>query len=161
MTFWIFILFLSIVIFQDFKERKVYWWAFPGLLISAYFSFNIVSTDALLSNFLFVATQLLGITIYIRFREKRWVWMGDKYLGLGDILFFLIPLILFAPINFVLFFMISLFIGILVYTFIKVSLNKNITIPLAGLQALMLIVYLACIHLKIAPQFDNDTWLLR
>ena len=161
MTFWVFIMFLALVVYQDFKERMVYWWVFPLLLILAYFTYSIVNIEAITSNFLFVITQLLGVTLYIRFREKQWLWMGDKYLGLGDILFFLLPVVLLAPANFVVFFMSSLLLGIFVYLIVRVGFKKSITIPLAGLQASMMMAYIGGIQLNVLPEFNNDAWVLK
>jgi hypothetical protein len=87
--------------------------------------------------------------------------MGEKYLGLGDILFFLVPMLFFAPANFVVFFMGSLVLSMLAFVLIKVSFKKRITIPLAGVQALMMLGYIASIQVNWLPEFNNDAWVLR
>ena len=96
---------LSVIIYQDFKSREISWFLIPLLL-------TIGCTNALINidftsfltyssiNLTTVILNLLGVTIFVSLKEKKITNIVDSYLGLGDILFFLVLTVLFSPINF-------------------------------------------------------------
>jgi hypothetical protein len=106
--------------------------------------------------------MILGtLTLYFLLKHRRIVNITDQYLGMGDILFFLILALYLSVLNFLLFFVGSLlFAGIYQALIIKYR-NNNRHIPLAGLQALLLIPFLVsdwwCFHQGVT----DDYWLLR
>jgi hypothetical protein len=137
------VLILAFIAYQDFKFRAVTWFLFPLLaiviIIENYFLLPLsLLFYPFLINFLFFGIQLVLITIYLSLKKKTLIKVWENYLGLGDILFFIILCLFFSPINFILFYLISLVFTILA-VFIINRRSKVITlIPLAGIQSLML-----------------------
>ena len=135
-------LLISVVV-QDFKYRGVTWWIYPLLLLaSALYSLNYLTWKDLLTNTFFnigfITFQLVLLTLYFSVKNKRIVWVTKGYLGMGDILFFLIMAFLFSPGNYIIFYIASLFIVLIFSLFIKSFLKGNI--PLAGMQAGVLVL---------------------
>lgn len=133
---------------EDLKERAIsllYLGSF-ALFALAYGIFK-NGMPAFLINFgwnlLFITSQLLLLTLYCSIKEGKVVNIADRYLGWGDILF-LVPLCcLFTTIwllPFYLFSLIAVLAVFLIYQLLKK--DKNITVPLAGGQAICLIVWL-------------------
>jgi len=94
-----------------------------------------------------VVVQLIGITLWMSWKERALVNIADRYLGWGDILFFIPMALLFPPIFFVYFYVGSLLmilVGFLLYQ--AIAPNPMSTIPLAGGLALCLIVTLLFIY---------------
>src|SRR5690606_28427269 len=118
--FVIFIGLLSVVIYQDFKNREISWFLIPLLLI-------IGVTNALISidykdfltyagiNLTIVILNLLSVTLFISIKEKKIKNIIDTYLGLGDVLFFFVLTVLFSPFNFIIFFIGSVLLTSIVY----------------------------------------------
>lgn len=153
---------LSVVIYQDFKNREISWFLIPLLLI-------IGITNALISidykdfltyagiNLAIVMLNLLGVTLFISLKEKKIKNIIDTYLGLGDILFFFVLTVLFSPFNFILFFIGSILLTSLVYIIVMLfDKIKQPLIPLAGAMSLVLIVALAFQHFYPSLNFYQD-----
>ena len=153
---------LSVVIYQDFRNREISWFLIPLLLI-------VGISNALLSidfkefltytgiNLSMVILNLLGVTLIISIKEKKIKNIINSYLGLGDILFFLVLTILFSPFNFIIFFMGSVLFTSLIYGgIILFNKNKQTLIPLAGAMSLMLIIALVFQHLNSSVNFYQD-----
>lgn len=136
---------LLIIILQDYKDRKVYWFLYPlfGLLVlSIQMIHNNIYAVVLncLINFLFVITLLLFASIYSRIRIKK--HLINESIGLGDIFFFVAISFAFAPISFLILFVFSLLFSLSLHLFLN-SKKNDITVPLAGHMALFFgIVYL-------------------
>lgn len=89
--------------------------------------------------------------------------LTSGYLGWGDVLFLLAISFYFSPFNYILFYVLSLLI-VLIYTVITGLIDnkgKQLEIPLAGLQALIL-----CMILILSIFYPNvilydDTWIYR
>ena len=151
---------LVLITYQDFKLRAVYWWIFPLLLISLC-SYKSMETggrqmlDDLLHNISFLGSQLLFLIGYFSLKERKWVNIFEHYLGLGD-LFFLISITVYLSfLNYVLFYLLSLFaivfFTVVTHAFIK---NRNPKIPLAGYQAALFGI------LILADQLSTDINIL-
>ncbi len=135
---------LVLMAWQDFKFRAIYWWLFPLLLVGllwlkidggeqATIPFN------LLTNGLFLSAQFLLLSLYFSIKERKWVNLFKAYFGLGDLLFLLCLTVYFSFLNYILFYIATLFLVILITVLTRLlSLKANTTIPLAGWQALML-----------------------
>jgi formate hydrogenlyase subunit 3/multisubunit Na+/H+ antiporter MnhD subunit len=148
------------------RSRSVYWFLFPlltGLLIlirirhHGLFQF----WQPALINLGFVIAQLFILTIYFSMKNKKWINVTSQLLGWGDVLFLLSIAFYLSVLNF-LFFYISSLIGILALwlTWQLVSAKKNKYIPLAGLQSLIFIVFLASDWWCLSFDLTDDTWLL-
>ena len=88
---------LGIVVFQDFKSREISWFLIPLLLIgfTVYGLRQIAMMEFLTYfgiNFMLVAVNLLCVTLFVSLKEKKPTNILKNYLGLGDVLFFLVHL---------------------------------------------------------------------
>ncbi|NBG64763.1 hypothetical protein [Acidiluteibacter ferrifornacis] len=136
------------VIFQDFKSRQIYWF-WPPLLFLLFFvqsvqeasSIEIVKNVAIST--LFVVVNLMIVSLYFSLKEKKWINIFKQHFGLGDFLFFLAITPVFSPLNFVLFFVISLIlIGLLHAILITFGQLAITTVPLAGWLSVLLVIAL-------------------
>jgi len=135
---------LSFVLYQDFKQRQILWILLP-LLLSGFIirAFVLHQTAGLWSNsvfnLLFIFLQLTGISIYMSIKNKKLTNIINTYLGIGDILFFVVIAFAFSPILFIAFYVSALTltaIGFMTYRLINKRGNPQI--PLAGAMAGML-----------------------
>lgn len=158
------ILVLAFISFQDFKDRAVYWFLFPiliALFISekiALLNYRIVFTDAfILTGFLLV--QLFFLWLYFTIKAKRAVNITNGLLGWGDILFLFVTCFYFSPVSYIAFYILALIISIC-FAFLCRFIYKNVevTIPLAGIQSLLLIVILLTGGL-LKLNFQFDEWI--
>jgi hypothetical protein len=145
---------LVLLVYQDFKDRLVDWYIFPILFMSGItydfqFShqFNVIP---LLIGIQFLGIQLLSITAYFSLKHKRLTGIIDTQIGLGDILCWFSLLPYFSVVNFIVFYISSLLLSILIYT---LFLTKE-TIPLAGIQSLFFLIIF-----MIVSATDNITFL--
>nr|WP_162989044.1 hypothetical protein [Pedobacter schmidteae] len=128
---------------QDFKFRAISWYLFPLLtgcllLINPSFSIN-----ACLINLGFIAFVFVLLTGWFSLREGSMVNLTQRHLGIGDILFLLCLAFFFSPVNFFLFYLSSLLlVAIGTGLYLILAKPENFSIPLAGLQGLVLIVML-------------------
>ncbi|MBP1221758.1 general secretion pathway protein [Flavobacterium sp. 1355] len=132
----ILIITLLVVLYQDCKDRLVYWFLYPiiGVLVfsiqSYYLPFELAFFNSGL-NLLFVAI-LLGVSfMYIKFRKLSF----QNAIGLGDVLFFIFLSFGFATISFIVLFVFSLIFSLLLH-FIFQNKNQLKTVPLAGYMSL-------------------------
>lgn len=146
------ILVLAGMVYQDFRYRGIYWWLFPLLLIlfivegalSTAFTEMIRAAGC---NVFFLMVQVILLSGYISVKTGRLTNIFKGYLGLGDLLFLLSISFCFSFLNFVLFYLVSLLLVILfTLLFGKREKTKNEKIPLAGYQALLLLVVLLASH---------------
>lgn len=161
-------LILLMIFVQDIKSRSVYWICFPALalLFMAMYGLKYGSLAGLwplaFFNLLFILVQLLAVSAWFSIRQKTWVNITQSLLGWGDILFLICLAACFSPVNFVLFYIVSLIIVLMVWLAGKQLLFKNTRhIPLAGLQSLVLIAVLVTTWLKPGMNITSDEWLLQ
>ena len=138
---------LLIIAYQDFKSREVHWFLFPLLLILALFKIwyldQFKELFSFLLNVIMVLLQLLLLSLYFSIKERKLINIADSYLGWGDILFLFNLCFLLSPVNFILFYLVSLLVTITSYLIYNAFVNSSKPIPLAGLQALIFtIVYI-------------------
>jgi hypothetical protein len=164
----ILILLVLLVIFvQDVKSRSVYWIVFPLLIVLFIVSDLIKQKPTgdlwlpVLLNLGFLVLQLLIITCWFFLKEKRWLNISANLLGWGDILFLVSISFYLSFINFLFFHIVSLFAaltGWLIWQFFANKKSKHI--PLAGIQALALAVFLSGDWWLLHVDATNDTWLI-
>jgi len=156
---------LLFIFYQDMRYRAVYWICFPVLiaLLSIWkvqcTSLNVIITDALYG-LLFLGFQLFLLWGYIFFKHKRPVNIMDHYLGLGDVLFLLALVFYLSPVNYVIFYIVSL-VMVLLYAVVQLTVfkRKDLKIPLAGLQALLFMLLLVLSVINRDLQFYSDFWV--
>jgi len=133
---------LGAIIYEDFRFRAIHWYWLVILSISAYF-YSTAPTNDVLANLSFLLIQIIGLTAYFSIKNKRLVNIVDRQIGLGDLLFFIPLCLLFKPIIFLFFFVISLTASLVGFLLIqKFWLKKLTTIPLAGCMSITLIMFL-------------------
>ena len=137
---------LLVVFVQDIFYRAISWFLIPlffltftakGILLQppSELAFNS------LINLGFVLFQLLMLSLYMSIKNKKPVFIVNSYLGLGDILFFVVICLAFSPVNFIVFYLSSLIfilLAFVAYTLIVKNANKHI--PLAGIMAALMMV---------------------
>jgi hypothetical protein len=144
----ILLLSLSIIFYQDFKDRKVWVFLFPVMAFTGFFLFY---RQTILEVFLYSAIinlSIVGILILINYLFARFV-LKKKFLkealGLGDILFFMAFAVSFPTIAFINFFVFSLlFTFVLQFLLKKINTSRYNNIPLAGCMSLFLMVVYTC-----------------
>lgn len=147
------ILILLVMGIQDLKYRAISWYLFPALAIILLVinpSFTIYSC---LLNMGFVAIVLVLLTGWFSLKQGRLVNLTRRHLGIGDVLFLLCLAFFFSPVNFFLFYLLSLLlIGMGTGLYLALGKPVNFTVPLAGLQGfVLLLLLLACWIWKTEP----------
>jgi hypothetical protein len=106
-------------------------------------------------NTLLIILQVGITTLYISARNRKFINILHSYLGIGDIMFFLVIVSCFSPINFIVFLISSGLITLVFFAF----RNETKLIPLAGCQAICLcVVLLFSMIFKIIQPY-NDFFL--
>ncbi|MFL5763629.1 MAG: hypothetical protein ACJ77K_06775 [Bacteroidia bacterium] len=159
------ILLLVVVIVQDLYYRRISAWLIPALFVGFLFrGMTVVGASAFFSDALFnlgfVAVQLGLMWLYFILKNRRWINIVDTFIGLGDLLFFIVLCTAFSPVNFIFFFIsaliCSLFSAFLYDRFVK---RMQREVPLAGIMASVLIVTLiSCSFLSLG--LYDDSYLL-
>ena len=150
---------LLLIAFQDFRERAVNWYLFSvAFVICAFQASLYLDWIEIMINFginltlLVVLFTTLLCYLLIRFgRNQLSLW---NYLGLGDVLFFIVLAICFSPFNFVIFTVVSLMISLLT----SILFLSGRTVPLAGIQALCLGIFSILQYFLDRSPF-NDNWI--
>ncbi|HAF29430.1 MAG TPA: hypothetical protein DCG75_10325 [Bacteroidales bacterium] len=160
------LLILVFILYQDLRYQAVSWIFFVvGLALTLIISIKEnYLTDLIVNstiNFLFILFQLSVIYLFtwIKFKKKKNIF--KSVFGLGDLLFLLMIIPLFSPLNFVIFFIASIIFTLFVYTILRsIKIYKKHRIPLAGLQSLFLFIVLIS---QIFSKFNlyNDYYILQ
>jgi hypothetical protein len=158
---------LGLIFIQDWLSRSVYWIMFPlliaCLLILRYLQNGNFSSfwQTTLINVGFILIQMILVSTYFSFKNKKLTNITNHLLGLGDILFLFSIIFYLSVLNFLLFYIVSL-IAILIgwLTWQMVSSKKSKEIPLAGLQAIIFMLFLAGDWWAKLFDLTDDTWLL-
>lgn len=133
-----------IIIYQDFKERAISAWTLPLIFIIGIclaWSNNLWQLWFLYFNVIFIGIQLLGVSFYFSLKQREWINITQRYLGIGDIGFFIAITPLFAPVHFCLFFIGALILILLGAGAYHLSIKKLKTIPLAGAMSICWFLY--------------------
>lgn len=139
---------LSLIAYQDFRFRAVTWILFPILaILGLIYFYNTFSSYTVLlwsslCNLSFIAIQLLLLVVYfsLKNRNKPSIALSRK-IGVGDIFFLLATSCLLPFPDFILFYIASLLFSLLAFMWVIRKKNSD-TVPLAGLQSLVLITWL-------------------
>lgn len=143
----------ALVLYQDFKNRLVYWFLYPiiGILAFAIQLHNLPLSIALTNlggNLIFVVLILAVSMIYARFRKLDL----KNTIGIGDILFFLFIAGTFSIVSFLVLFVFSLLFSLILHLVLS-NKKEQSTVPLAGYMSLFFGVVYA------VSFFWNDTFL--
>jgi len=154
------------IAYQDFRSRSVYWFFYPMLAggfiwLRSLGRFSTFEVDLLINLVvIFVRLALLTIVLSLKGRQIIRVWKG--VLGWGDILFFVTLAFYLSILNFIVFDISSLLITLLCWKVYK-SFHKNVhdRIPLAGIQAVLLILLLIADWCWLHVNIGSDDWTLK
>lgn len=138
------VILLALIAYEDIRSRQI---RLVLLILSFITLLGYLSTqfsaDMLLQrsffNLVYIMFLCLCIILYISFKHRRPNFNLNRYLGTGDILFWIILVPYFDLILFALFFVISLLVSLFLH---MVFTKKNELIPLAGYQSICFIFYL-------------------
>ena len=136
---------LIMVLFQDVKERQVYWFLFPiiGLCAAILLYHNIFSQlffTTILVNLTFVITLIGVVFLYSKLKLRTSI---SKTFGLGDGLLFLALVFSFSSISFIILFVFGLIFSLTLHIVLK-NRSAHQTVPLAGYLSLFFsIAYLS------------------
>lgn len=135
------------IVWEDCKYRLVHVWWYIVLLIGLVgVTFTVRRTEELLlstgMNLLFVFLLIILLTGYFSVRHRRWINLFDRYIGWGDILFFLVVAVYFTLEHYILFTIVTLILALCISPMIFWLQGKERHVPLAGIQAACLAIYL-------------------
>ncbi len=125
-----------VVLYQDFKNRLVYWFLYPTIGILAFIiQLNNLPIEIALYNLgfnlLFVGIILSISLVYLRFRNLNF----KSTIGLGDVLFFVFITTTFSIVSFIVLFVFSLVFSLILHLVLNYKKEKS-TVPLAGYMSL-------------------------
>lgn len=132
-----------IIFYQDIRCRAISWWTLPFLFVTllpeglASNSLMLLLENGTINLAVFIV-ELLFVFIYFSIKNKNLTNIFKSYLGLGDVLFFVVITPFFHPMYFVLFQIVSLLI-ILIFSLGYGFKKKDWTfkIPLAGILSIL------------------------
>ncbi|WP_156309120.1 hypothetical protein [Sphingobacterium endophyticum] len=132
---------------EDFRNRMVHLAWYILLMIGILgCSLKRIDFNAFIENTIlclaFIAFLMLLLTLYFSIKDKKLVNLFSQYLGLGDMLFFIVTGFYFDIISYILFFIASLLISLLLTPIIFKFQGKENHIPLAGLQSVCFALYI-------------------
>lgn len=130
---------LGVMGVQDLKYRAISWYAFPVLAFLFLSSGIVFSFTDCAFNMGFVLLNLVTLTLFFSLKQRKMVNLLDSYLGPGDVLLLLCLAFYFPVLLFFLYYLVSLIlISLAALLYIRWLRPGNFTVPLAGLQSLML-----------------------
>lgn len=134
------------MLYEDIRFRlvHVYWYpvVVPGLLglaLEAQVFYTVLQQTG--QNMLFISLLLFVLTLYFSIKEKKLVNLFANYMGWGDVLFFLSAVVYFPLDHYILFFIITVLVALLLTPIFYRLQGKDRHIPLAGIQAGCLMLY--------------------
>ena len=132
---------LLLLVYQDFNYREVTVGLFIFLgLIGGYLHFTTQYLNVFLLSLLinFTAILLLVFILLIYCKLIMRIKLKEA-IGVGDILFFMVLGVSFPTVSFLMLFSVSLIFSLLLFIVLKPKMKIK-TVPLAGLQALFLVL---------------------
>lgn len=129
---------------EDYKDRKVYWFFYPIVGIIAFFLHSIiVGWEVALSNSVVniaFTTIILAIAFLYAATKLKRPFLKEVF-GIGDVLFFLFISFSFSTISFLVLFVFSLLLSLLLHRLLN---SVHTTVPLAGyMSSFFAVVYMA------------------
>ncbi|MEM7185024.1 MAG: hypothetical protein AAF466_00090 [Bacteroidota bacterium] len=134
---------LAVLLWQDLKERQVWWFLLPLFAIAGSYLFfvnvsPVLYATSLLWNLAIVGVLLATLYAYARWKLKK-EFLAETF-GLADLLFFIAFALSMPTFAFLNFFVAALVFSLLSYLALRmVFRSKQQTVPLAGMMSLFLI----------------------
>ena len=136
---------LIILFIEDIRHREISLFlllATFAMVLALGFSINRISLAEFGLNLLFILLQVAFLLFYLLITRRKPSMLLKSYLGIGDILFWLIPAFYFQLLEFILFSLVCYISVVSGYGILFLIKRKPITIPLAGLMALFMGIYM-------------------
>jgi hypothetical protein len=154
------LLLLAIIAYEDFRYRavRIVWFvvAAAALLVLEWPRLYWIEP---LINSGFILLQVTLLTCYFSLKEQQWINITHHYLGLGDVFFWGLAAIWFSPVNFIVFFLGSLLAMILPLWGLYHRAGKDFRIPLAGIQAVVMGIWLLLDYYFQKHTHRYDGWI--
>ena len=150
---------LIVLIYQDFTQRAVSW-LLLFLLIPCQFglTYLTIGVEELLFNLginaMLLVFQFLLLTVYFSLRSRGLTNIVNKFIGIGDLFFFIFLSMAFSPFNFILFFILSLLLILIFYAVAMRGRLKQYKIPLLGNMSIIYLIVLTFEYLS-SSGFDR------
>jgi hypothetical protein len=149
---------LLVIIYQDLKERLVFWFLFPLLGILLFYLLYSHSIDLKILGYyiglnLILITTIIAVIFVITKVVFKKPFLNHSF-GLGDLLFFYAFALGFPTMTFIILFANSLIFSFLLYLAFKKSRNLK-TIPLAGFMSIFLFLILGISIFAEKPSLYN------
>lgn len=130
---------LLAIAWEDFRSRtvRIYWFLglFAALLYLQIIGGSVAFTiEKYAINLLFILFILVVLHVYYAVKMGRWIWIMDKRMGWGDIVFLICIAGVWSLAGFVAFMVLSLLFSLII--FIALVKRHASTVPLAGLQSI-------------------------
>lgn len=157
---------LGILAFQDFRYRAISWFLLPLLLLTFFYSglqaIDLSQFGKYFSfNFSFILLQMVVLTVYVSLKNKKFTNIVNEFIGVGDILFFVVICAAFSPSNFILFYVFSLLFSLLVVAGHRIfARGGNKEVPLAGLFSVVLLICIFISGFESQPGFYREDYAL-
>ncbi|MBE9585990.1 hypothetical protein IM792_16165 [Mucilaginibacter sp. JRF] len=159
---------LGYVFLQDARSRLIYLWCFPvlAMMFVVLRVFNgekwaSIAGDSI-KGLLFLLLQIVALSLYFSIRNRKWTNILKGYLGWGDVLFLICSACYLSILNFIGFYVGSLLLSIIVWIIWqqRKDASNNVRIPLAGLQALIMMPLLLADWWLPGVSLTQDDWLI-
>ena len=138
---------LAMVLYEDLRYRAVSWWVFLSLVVGvlAYRLTMLPAHNVLahaLANLAYLAMLFSLSTLYYIVKKRRWVNLFRHMVGIGDLVFLLSVMVLFDPVSFAFFMMLSGLFALVLHLGLRRARAYPLPekVPLAGFQALFLLL---------------------
>ncbi len=154
------ILLLGLIFIEDMRFRAVRWYYFVVLFVffSIQFYYQEGQIVHVAINLAFIIIQLAIATLYL-FLKRLKLSEICQHIGLGDIITWIILTLLFSPINYIIFFILSTLCSLILYFLFKKPESK--LIPLAGLQSLFILVIYGVQLAGVELNLYSDYWITK
>jgi len=136
---------LAILFIQDIRRREISLYLLLAtfiLVVVFMVSSSRINFINLGLNILFVILQVLFLIVYLYFTGRKPSLLLKNFLGIGDILFWLVPAFYFQTLEFILYSLVCYISIMLGYGVLFAFKRKATTIPLAGFMALFMAIYM-------------------
>ena len=142
MTYYVLIALLVLCLYQDVRSRSIHWVLFPLILTtSILLNFDQLNFLIIGMNLAFLATLLLGLTLYLSAKNRKWTNITNGYFSWGDILFLVAVVPLFDVQSYIFFFTIGTLLTLVLHL-IAMLFKKQEGVPYAGYMSLLGIGYI-------------------
>lgn len=159
----------TLIAYQDLRYRAVSWVIFLISLLINLIYLLFEQKMPLLTffqnvgiNLIFIVSQFVMLTIYFSLKHRKLINIADKYIGWGDLVFYVITAIVLSPLLFLLFHVGSLVFCLLIYLCIHYFRKRpfQYQIPLAGIQSILMILLTIFQVIFSSFSLHEDSWLV-